>query len=415
MLYLAEKYYLVVDDRFELFYRSVIKSHNPYNHYVKATCEKGYTYNRYFTYTPKDGEEGNYQLTIGIYDDDGNVIEEAQTTLVVNKAKDVNEKVNILCIGDSLTVNGVWPKIGFEKYNLLFPNRLNFIGKLKTEEVGYEGYGGWQWKTFCENNQKSQTSSVWVKCKHNLDDRNQHSVWRSNNLLWVLETIEKDKLKFKRGENNNKVNPELDSKIINVDTNQELSIDSYDYSDGNPFWNLLTEKVDFKNYILENKFEKIDYVFILLSWNGQYKPYNTDFTIHDTYSSIIIDAIHQDFPNCKIGILGIQPPCPNGGITSCYGASGYYHDWYGETVTEMNYNKFLEEKCKLDKYKEFVKYFDTKAQFDSEYNYWTKDEKVNNRCERTERIGINGIHPSLDGYKQIGDSFYRALIEMLKM
>ena len=81
----------------------------------------------------------------------------------------------------------------------------------------------------------------------------------------------------------------------------------------------------------------------------------------------------------------------------------------------MNYNKFLEEKCKLDKYKEFVKYFDTKAQFDSEYNYWTKDEKVNNRCERTERIGINGIHPSLDGYKQIGDSFYRALIEMLKM
>ena len=157
MLYLAEKYYLVVDDRFELFYRSVIKSHNPYNHYVKATCEKGYTYNRYFTYTPKDGEEGNYQLTIGIYDDDGNVIEEAQTTLVVNKAKDVNEKVNILCIGDSLTVNGVWPKIGFEKYNLLFPNRLNFIGKLKTEEVGYEGYGGWQWKTFCENNQKSQT------------------------------------------------------------------------------------------------------------------------------------------------------------------------------------------------------------------------------------------------------------------
>ena len=73
MISLSEKYYLVVNDRFELFYRGVIKSFNPYKYYVKATCDKGYTYNRYFTYTPKDGEEGEYQLTIGVYDDEGNV------------------------------------------------------------------------------------------------------------------------------------------------------------------------------------------------------------------------------------------------------------------------------------------------------------------------------------------------------
>ena len=63
-----------------------------------------------------------------------------------------------------------------------------------------------------------------------------------------MKTCKYCNVEFKRGENNNKVNPELESKIINVDTNQELNIDSYDYSDGNPFWNLLTEKVDFKNY-----------------------------------------------------------------------------------------------------------------------------------------------------------------------
>lgn len=422
MIYLAEKYYLVTGDRFELFYRSIIKKHNPYSQYIKATCEKGYTYNRYFTYTPKEDEVGNYPLTISIFDDDGNVLEEAHSTLIVNKPQELDKKVNILCIGDSLTVNGVWPKIGYEKYNSLYPGKLNFIGKLQTGEVGYEGYGGWQWKTFCENNIRSQTSSVWINCKHNLDITNQHSNWKNitneSETLWVLETIEPDKLKFKRGEKNNKVNPELAGKMICLETGLEINIDSYDYSDGNPFWNIKTNQIDFKNYLNTNNFKldnnTIDYVFILLTWNGQYKPYNDDFSIHDTYSSMIIDRIHSDFPNAKIGILGIQLPCPNGGITSCYGASGYYHDWYGETVTALNYNKFLEEKCKLDKYKDYCKYFDTKAQFDVEYNYWTKDMKVNNRSEVVERIGINGIHPSLDGYNQIGDSFYRALVEMLK-
>lgn len=411
MIYLSEKYYLVVNDRFELFYRGVIKSHNPYTHYVKATCEKGYTYNRYFTYTPKEGEEGEYPLTIGLYDDEGNIIEEAQTILVVNKCPEVTSK-NILCIGDSLTVNGVWPEIGYQKYSEQYPNRLHFLGKMKKGEVGYEGYGGWQWKTFCEDNQKSQTSSVWVKCNHALSDLDQHSIWKNGDLEWVLETIEENRLKFKRGEGNNKVNPEIGKEFICSSSNKAITIDSYEYSEGNPFWNKETNQVDFKHYIEKNNFGGIDYVFFLLTWNGQYKPYNNDFTIHDKYMSILIDNLHQNFPQAKIGLIGIQLPCPNGGITACYGASGYYHDWYGETVTAFNYNKFLEEKCKL--HQDYLTYFDLKAQFDAENNYWTKDVPVNARSEKTERIGINGIHPSLDGYKQMGDAFYRFLVQMLK-
>ena len=40
MIFLPSKYYLVVNDRFELFFRGVIKKHNPYQYYVKAECEK---------------------------------------------------------------------------------------------------------------------------------------------------------------------------------------------------------------------------------------------------------------------------------------------------------------------------------------------------------------------------------------
>ena len=151
----------------------------------------------------------------------------------------------------------------------------------------------------------------------------------------------------------------------------------------------------------------------MLTWNGQYKPYNTDFSIHDEYSSIIIKKIHEAMPKAKIGIIGIQLPCPNGGITACYGANGYYHDWYGETITAFNYDEWLEKLCDREEYKDYLTYFDMKAQFDSEYNYYTKDMKVNNRSDVLERIGVNGLHPSMNGYLQMGDAFYRFLVHML--
>ena len=137
MISLPEKYYLVINDRFELFFRGVIKKHNPYQYYVKAYCEKGYTYNRYFTYTPIEGEEGEYPLSIIVYDDDGQIIEQKDTILIVNKPEKPLKKLNVLCIGDSETVNGVWPYVGYQKFSEVFPNSLNFIGKMKKEEIGF--------------------------------------------------------------------------------------------------------------------------------------------------------------------------------------------------------------------------------------------------------------------------------------
>ena len=69
------------------------------------------------------------------------------------------KKMNILCVGDSITFNGVWPYEGFRRFTkndgepcgLGFENTLNFIGTMKKDEVGYEGYGGWQWRHFVKN------------------------------------------------------------------------------------------------------------------------------------------------------------------------------------------------------------------------------------------------------------------------
>lgn len=415
MISLAEKYYLVVGDKFELFFRGIVRKHNPYIYYIIAECEKGYTYNRYFTYTPTKDEVGEYALTIKILDDEGNIIEQKSTTLVVNDITKAQRSLTILCIGDSETVNGVWPYVGYHKYNGIFPNLLNFIGKMKKDEIGYEGYGGWQWKTFFNYENESRTTSLIIHGNFSLSNEYLNTHWETNNLEFILVEIDDAFLKFKRNINNTSlVNPPLGQTIRCIDKDTIIKIDKYEYVDGNPFWNNETKEIDFEKYINENNFDKPDLIFTFLTGNGLYMPYSKEFTNHKEYAPKFLEKLHQAFPNALIGVMGIEQPCCNGGVTACYGASGYYHDWYGYAITAFNYDEWLEKLCQEPPYKNYAVYFDTKAQFDSEHNYPIEETKVNNRSQITERIGINGLHPSMDGYLQIGDAFFRFLVEMIK-
>jgi len=426
LLFLAKNYDLVIGDTFELFYRGVIRSMNPYKYYIHVSSPKGKPYPRYYTYKPLEGDEGDYPLTITLYDDFGNAIDSASTTLHVIKPEKPNRKINILCIGDSLTFNGVWPYEGYRRFTCIggepeglgFSDTLNFIGTCRKDEVGYEGYGGWQWRHFVNNEAVSTTSSVWVEVEsHNLDENDQHSVWKSKNLNWVLESIEDKKLKFKRGVGNYSCLPSVGEVFENVDGGihkEDIKVSKYYFEKGNPFYDEETKGPNFKKYCDDNGFPGIDYVYILLTWNGQYIPYNKDFSHFEPFITKIIEQIHNDYKDAYIRLIGIQSPSIDGGIASNYGASGPYSDVYGEVSTAYNYNEYLEKLCSRNEYKDFCKYIDMKAQFDVEYNMPSTMIKVNSRCDITEKVGSNGVHPTMSGYLQIGDVFYRALVSDMK-
>ena len=422
LLYLPKSYDLVVGDTFELFYRGVIRSMNPYKYYIYVNCEKGTPYPRYYTYTPKDNEVGEYELTITLYDDYHQEIEQAKSILKVVSPKKPKRKVNVLCFGDSLTFNGVWPYEGYRRFckddgepkGLGFVNSLNFLGTMKKEKIGYEGYGGWKWREFCTNEAVSTISSVWVDVeKHSLDENDQHSIWTSGNLYWVLESIEEKRLKFKRGAGNYSCNPSVGDTFKHVEGGihkDELKVLKYEYEQGNPFYDEDIKGPNFKKYCSKHGYDGIDYVYILLSWNGQYIPYNHDFSIHEPFIRMILNRIHLDYPMAKVRLLGIQSPSITGGIAANYGASGYYSDVFGEVSTAYYYDEFLEKLTLEDEYKDYCRYIDMKSQFDVEYNMPSTLLPVNKRNKTTERIGTNGVHPTMEGYLQIGDCFFRALV-----
>ena len=419
LLYLAKNYDLVVGDKFELFYRGVIRSMNPYKYYIKVSSPKGKPYPRYYTYTPLEGEVGDYPLTITLYDDYLNEIESASTTLHVVKPKKPSRKINILCVGDSLTFNGVWPYEGYRRFTkndgepcgLGFGDVLNLIGTCKKEEVGYEGYGGWQWRHFVNNEAVSTTSSVWVEVdSHTLNENDQHSIWQSDKLKWVLESIEDNRLKFKRGEGNYSCLPIIGEEFIDLEKNRTIKVKKHYFEKGNPFYDEDIKGPNFKKYCLDNNFEGIDYVYILLTWNGQYTPYNRDFSHFEPFIVEILKRLRQDYPGVKVRLIGIQSPSIDGGIAANYGASGFYSDVFGEVTTAYNYDEYLEELCNKEEFKDYCRYIDMKAQFDVEYNMPSEMTKVNARSTVLEKLGTNGVHPTMSGYLQIGDVFYRALV-----
>ncbi len=423
---LAKEYDLVVNDTFELFYRGVICLYNPYQYYILVKCKKGNPYQRYFTFTPKKEDIGEYQLSISLIDNQNNIIEEATTTLRVYDAIPPKKTLNVLCVGDSLTFNGVWPREGYRRFTKLNgqPQGLGFDGSIKmigtctqmldNEKIGYEGYGSWTWKSFCTNEVVSTKSPVWVSVdSHPFDENDQHSIWKSGNLEWILESIDNNRLKFKRGNNNYSPNPKIEQTFESVSGGihkSPFTINGYEFENGNPFWNKENNKIDFKEYCRRNDYEGIDLVYILLTWNGLYKPYNTDFNHHIEYAKTLIRQLHTDYPNAHVTLLGIQICSVNGGIASNYGADGPYSDLFGTITTAFNYNESLASLVEDDEFKNYCRYVDSKAQFDSEYNMPMIDKKVNIRSDITEKIGTNGVHPTMSGYLQLGDVFYRALI-----
>lgn len=172
--------------------------------------------------------------------------------------------------------------------------------------------------------------------------------------------------------------------------------------------------ISFKEYAKKFNVDKIDEVYILLTWNGIGGRFR-EFSFTDSlfsYAKKIVDQFHQDFPEGKVTLIGIPKPSMNAGLGAYYEINLGYSDNYAQSVTVMNYNQFMEDWTKAESYSSFLTYIDGMGQFDSEYNMPTEGKPVNNQNQTTEPVGnAMGMHPTNNGYMQIGDTFFRALMK----
>jgi hypothetical protein len=422
---LPDKYCCVVGDNFQLFYRGVVEAVNPYQYDIRISYDgsHGKAYPRYFELTPEAEDIGTHTLTIIVQTQSGFEVGRASTTIeiaAVGSAPDTAK--NVLCIGDSLTSAGTWvieaarrilgaggTPVGHELAN------INFIGTRRDGSVGWEGYGGWTWDHYLAE-PSATTLGMWVYAAHDKDGADQHSLWAdANSNIWQLETIEATRLKFTRYESHMGVMPAGAGTLThsaNAAHQDAITFTSTVAADGNPFWNGVTEEVDFIDYCTRNGYAGIDYVYTLLTWNGlgPYRATAADHAALVASAKQLIDKIHTQYPNAKVKIMGIQLPSLNGGLATNYGASGGYSEVYGNIRTVFGMNLAYQAWANESAYSDFVEFINLSGQFDSENNMSSTIVPVNTRNAATELRGTNGVHPALAGYLQIADAAYRNMI-----
>lgn len=420
---LARRYDLVVGDTFQLFYRGIVEAVNPFVYDILSICEVGRNFPRYYEYTPE--EVGEYPLTVSVYDNEKKLLAKGETLLCVHEVKkSPNRKINILCVGDSLTADGEWV---CETHRRLTANGgepkglglsgFRFIGTCIKDKVGYEGYGGWQWTNYLQTSDNAKTS-VWIECKHKKDVCDQHSVWKDEHgNLWTLETIEKNCLKLNRTKQHSGKIPSPKSTLQhykNAENTDDILVTNAYTEIVNPFLNTATSQVDFKAYCSKNGFESIDAVYFLLTWNGLN---NEDCNMEEHCRQLVlqgkqlVDILHLQYPKAKVKIMGLQIPSVNGGTGANYGATLPYCDDYGLTKFVMEVNRLYEAWTFEKEYCDFTEFIQISGQFDSDYNMPATEKKVNTRSQKTETIGSNGVHPLPEGYLQIADAVFRNLVK----
>jgi len=126
---------------------------------------------------------------------------------------------------------------------------------------------------------------------------------------------------------------------------------------------------------------------------------------------VFVDALHKQYPNAKIKIMGLELPSVTGGTGASYGAELPYCDEYGLTKFVFELNRCYEAWANEEKYRDFLEFINVSGQFDSENNFPYTEKPVNVRSKVTEKIGTNGLHPLKEGYFQIADAVYRNMVK----
>ncbi|MFA7636763.1 MAG: hypothetical protein WCX81_03265 [Monoglobales bacterium] len=423
---LPDKYSLVVGDTFQLFYRGVISAPNPYIYDIVSVCEKGKNRPRYFEFTPE--QEGKYKLTISVYGPEKVLLGQGSTILDVAMPTQPSKPVNVLCVGSSTTAGGQWPS---EAQRRLIANDgepkgnglkdINFIGTCRKGITGYEGYGGWRWDSYYT----TAVGAMWAVCNtHNKTIEDQHSLWQDEKgNIWQLETLAREWLKFNRYMQHKGDMPKAGDTLThykNATNSEPIVLEKTSEEKKSPFYDDESGKVDFKKYCDRHGFGGIDVFYIMLGGNGTVEAYEAGLSIRDLClenaekAKIITRLVHKSYPNARVRIMGMMQASVNGGCGTSYGAIMPACDFNRYNCYVLETNKVHQEWVKLPEFKDYVEFVNISGQYDVENVMPVIEVPVNTRSKKTEIIGINGLHPTDEGYMMVADAVYRNLVHTIK-
>ena len=440
--YMPQIVYGVIGDTLQVFRRSVVVSVSPYKQYLDFVCGQGRVFERYFEVTPEKVNGSvptNLTISHRLIADDFSKSEEMVSNLVVSDRPSVSPEsnINVLCIGASTTSSGQWPSelkrrlTGARDEGVPAADGLSnitFVGRKSLSQsanrpapVKVEATGGWAWKSFYTPKdafrfQVSGVTSVDIGTAYTYPNASGET---------VSVTVAEVNITDGAGEILFTYNPNYKVKGAPADASGVLTRQSgsggdavINYSSFSeetycPFYDEETEQPDFAHYADLYCDGRID---VLIAYMGNanegIRGDSSDEYIESKVNDmkVVLDALHADFPDCKVIVGTAACPNPWYGYEYDYGASSAAKTWT-ERCGLYKYSKAVEEFLRGDGYRDWCVFACTNTEVDSEYCYPTAEKAVNTRMTGTmEVIGTNGQHPKLEGYQMIADSFYRCFV-----
>lgn len=333
-----------------VYFDDVVLVINPVNYAFDVTCGKGQQQAERWTFTPAAEDIGDYGFTLAVRDGANRVMAQASSIVRVVKPDAGAERaaVSVLFIGDSLTNASVYPLRVMDLFSEKGAPPLTLVGmhvpRPDTPELRHEGFGGWTAKRFATR----------------FDGRG------------------------RTGEANEWDSPFL---YLNADNKPTL---------------------DFAQYCRDaNGGQAPDFVTIFLGCNDTFGA--TDETIEATiddmfiYMDALIQMIRAYSPQTYIGLILPVPPAATqdafGANYGCGQTRWQYKRNQHRVVERMTERYGAREAENVTLIPSYVN-LDTLHGFPQTQGPWNAQT-----AQQTARLN-NGVHPSEEGYRQIGDSVY---------
>ncbi|MDD4817045.1 MAG: hypothetical protein PHI85_03645 [Victivallaceae bacterium] len=332
-----------------LYFDNAVLAVAPDNYVFDVSCVKGRNDAKRWRFTASAEDVGVYPLELKVFDDNGE-IDSAVTTLIVSpRDSGSGRDITLLLIGDSLTDASLYPAKIYKNFAAPDNPKLTMIGTngpggTPTGGIAHEGYGGWTWDTF--------------------------------------------------------LTKEIPTPLHDMQT------DAPPYFRPSPF--LINGTFDFAGYLrLHNGGRPPDFIVIMLGINNILTA--QDDTIAQTVRKLLDNAdkmlagLRSAAPDAIIGVGLVTPGAKSQDAFGSNYACGLTRWQFKKNQHFLNSEMIRKFSVGPDK-KLFL--IPTNLNLDCENNFPAAEEPV---CagSRTQTLRQrNGVHPSGDGYDQIGNTIY---------
>ena len=355
-LLLPEKIYAVPGVETNIYFENVVRVINPDNYIFFAKAPYGRCDEKRWRYTPGPGDPRSFKVRVSVTGSSGLLAEKDVTVEVASATAGKGKKITMLIVGDSLTDATVYPRRILE----LFKKNGNPSAAQIGRHAGYgrpvvrggaahEGYGGWTWERFLT---RWTDDAAFAKLKKRRD-----TIYARSPFL----------------------------KQVN----------------GKPV-------LDMKDYFKRTNGGKApDFITFQLGVNDIFSA--TDATIEKRIETIfghmdkLLAEARKAAPDAVIGV-GLPTP-------GCFTQDGFgrnYKSRHARWQYKKNQHRLVEAMmqkfAKSNPYK--VELVPVYLNLDCENNFPAVRENVNGGNVKRMIRQSNGVHPSPEGYRQIGDTYY---------